>query len=265
MEYTVVLGVDKKHLVNLKTVLPNWLKYQPELFEHPFVIFYDRESTNAEEVYATWSSPLVSPKVARLNLVPWPPLEVTYPEGTCKWDNQQRHKMLAGFVHAPPTVVDTPYWLKLDLDVLCTQTGAWVLPWWFNDVPAIVAPPWGYTKPIDQMDKLDEWANVFANADHPPLCIPRGDHVTMLRHHRICSWLGFFNTKFSQFCSEAATATLGLGQIPVPSQDGFHWYMARRFGWPILRANIKATGWDVKSNFEKARKAIECLNNESST
>lgn len=263
MEYTVVLGVDKNHLVNLKTILPNWYRHRPELFRQSFVIFFDRESTTREEVLETVST--IGCALHRLEIVSWPPPDVTYPEGTDKWSNQQRHKMLAGFVHVPPTVVRTPYWLKLDLDVLCTQTGAWVQPWWFTDYPAIVAPPWGYSKPIDQMDKLDEWANTFANADHPPLCLPRGDGTTMLRHHRICSWIGFFNTKFSSFCSEAAIATCGLGQIPVPSQDGYLWYMARRFGWQIIRANIKATGWDVKANFEKARKAIECLPEKSST
>lgn len=262
MDYTVVLGVDWSHLQNLKVVLPNWKQHRPELFDKTFVIFFDRESTSSEEVVEAFKE--IAPETL-LRTYSWPPPNVTYPEGTCKWDNQQRHKMLAGFVHVPPTAVFTPYWLKLDLDVICTQTGAWVQPWWFDGLPAIVAPPWGYTKPIDQMDRLDAWANQFASSSlHPPLNLPRGDNQTMLRHHRICSWLGFFNTEFSLWCSKLAHSTLGYGKIPVPSQDGFAWYMATRFKWGVKRVDIKAAGWDVKANLSKVEKAISCLRDESS-
>lgn len=255
MDYTVVLGVDKNHLQNLRLVLPNWKQYRPELFDKTFVIFFDRDSTNVDDVVATFKE--VSPSTL-LRVVAWPPPGVTYPEGTCKWDNQQRSRMLAGFVHVPATQVFTPYWLKIDLDVMCTQPGDWIQDGWFIDTPAIVAPPWGYTKPADQMEKLDNWATgTLGFHDHPPLNLPRGGNQTMLRHPRICSWLGFFNTTFSCLCSELATSFCGPGQIPVPSQDGYLWYMATRLKWGVNRVNMKSAGWDVKANFTKVKKAIE--------
>ena len=261
MDYTVVLGVDKNHLENMRIVLPNWTKYRPKLFEKTFVIFFDRESTTREEVKAAFGE--VAPST-ELTIVSWPPLGVAYPEGTCKWDNQQRGKMLAGFVHVPATQVFTPYWLKIDLDVRATQTGDWVQPWWFVGTPAIVAPPWGYTKPIDQMDKLDRWCEGRMPSTSP-LNIPRGDGTTMLRHPRICSWLAFFNTDFSRLCSTLAKGYCGLGQIPVPSQDGYTWYLATRLGRPIHRVDMKAAGWDVKANFSKVKKAIEEQNQQRDT
>lgn len=263
MDYTVVLGVDKNHLQNLKIVLPNWKQYRPELFDQTFVIFFDRESTNGDEVVEVFRE--LAPKTL-LRIVPWPPLAVAYPAGTCKWDNQQRHTMLAGFVHVPATQVFTPYWLKLDLDVICTRGGDWIQDSWFDNIPAIVAPPWGYTKPIDQMDRLDAWAtNSLGFRDHLPLNLPRGENTTMLRHPRICSWLAFFNTTFSRLCSEMATLGCGEGQIPVPSQDGYLWYMATRLKWAVNRVDMKAAGWEVKANLDKVRKAIECLPEKSST
>lgn len=261
VDYTVVLGVDKNHLQNLKVVLPNWRQYRPEFFERPFVIFFDRESTIEEEVRAVFDA---EEKHPCLSIVSWPPPGVTYPVGTCKWDNQQRHKMLAGFVHVPPTVVRSPYWLKVDLDAICTQTGAWVQTSWFEGDPAIVAPAWGYTKPIDQMDKLDEWANQLI-LPTGALRLPRNGQETMLRHHRICSWLAFFSTDFTEVCSGYAEATCGVGQIPAPSQDGYHWYMATRLQLLVNRVDMKATGWDVKANLSKVEKAIACLREGSST
>ena len=261
MDYTVVLGVDKNHLQNLRVVLPNWKQYRPEFFERPFVIFFDRESTTEEEVRSVFEA---EEKHPCLKIVSWPPPGVAYPEGTCKWDNQQRHKMLAGFVHVPPTVVCTPYWLKVDLDAICTQTGAWVQASWFNGYPAIVAPPWGYTKPIDQMDKLDRWAGrIFLPTES--LNLPRNGNETMLRHPRICSWLAFFSTYFSEHCSRHAEVLCGVGQIPVPSQDGYLWYMATRLQLLVTRVDMKAAGWDVKANLSKVEKAISCLREVSST
>lgn len=256
--FTLVVGVDEKHLWQLALTWFTWKKHKPEILDWPMIVFYDCSQVIPQNIRRFVDHP-------NLRTIAWPlpGIGETYPGGnTCKWDDSQRYKMLAGFVHVPPLYVITDYWLKLDTDVVATGQPEWIDYRWFDDDPAIVSHKWTFTKPANQMERLDEWASKtegvspeFASCPALELKAPAG--ATRLGHRRIISWCSFFQTSFSRFTSELASNTCGPGMLPVPSQDGFQWYCAKRMDYPIRRVNMKGLGWMHCSNENNIRKAIK--------
>lgn len=275
IDYTTVIGLDHGHFEQLKTVWPTWLKHKPSLLDHPLIIFYD------------WQSSLRPSDILQVvkdhpnhRLYGWPPSGGYTYEGdeSSKWHNPQRYKMLAGFVHVPRIVVKTKYWLKLDLDTVAVGNDDWIEESWFESDPAIVSHPWGYTKPADQMLKLDDWFDRNCRDirdvwnDYPLTPIlnlkPSSPSSSLVRHKRIISWCAFFDTHFTTMCSMVAGIGIegGKFQLPVSSQDGYLWYMAIRGNFPVIRANMKSKGWEHWSTTKNVRKAAErALHGEQNT
>lgn len=264
--FTIVLGVDAGHLKKLSLVLPTWAKHKPSLLKVPWVVFYDRDQINPLElndIFRGWY-----PGVVNLSLVPWPPQDVTYSsdESIGRFGNSQRYKMLSGFVHIPAQFVTTKYWLKIDLDVVATGHDDWIDPAWFEGGPAIVSPSWPYSKPPFQMMILDQWVARNKNdlgcwAEFPDLDLIPLPGSSILRHKRIISWCAFFLTEFTRRCSESAEKTCGKGLLPVKSQDGFIWYLAKRSNQGIVTPNMKRLGWEHFSSERSIRSFLEDENN----
>lgn len=262
-EFTVVIGVDQSHLWQLETSLPTIVKHKPGLFGmngSRWIVFRDSACDDLGEkvcdIFGKYDLPV--------ECYPWPPYGVAHIGGKGRFQNAQRYKMLSGFVHVPAMQVHTPYWLKLDLDVVASGNDNWIDPEWFQGDPAIIAHPWGYTKPADQMFMLDRW--VYDNRDdllvlsgEKPLNLQPKIGATALPHSRIISWCSFYRTDFSQECSRWAEETCGPGQLPVRSQDGYHWYCASRLGEKIVRTNMKARGWRHCSGKNLKENAAEVL------
>jgi hypothetical protein len=247
-DITVVLGTDQRYLRQLETSWPTWRRFQPWLWELPWVLFYDRDMPGREVQRLTQAMQ----KSKDVRLIAWPPVT---PSETIRYESQ-RHKMLSGFAFVPAMngIVQTPYWLKIDNDAICTASAEWPQDEWFEDTPAIVASPWGYTKPPDQMNRLDEWGSKIPGLNSfPPLCLPVEPGAGRCRHRRICSWLFFARTEWTK---EVATYCGGNGVLPVPSQDGFHWYCAARRGDKVSRVRMKAHGWTNISSLRRLQSAV---------
>jgi len=258
IDCTLVVGVDEKHLEQLKLSMETWYTNKPSLAQMPLVVFFDREQIKYNPLDHL---PLKSVDALA---VPWPPVGVKYPEGDgTKWRDPQREKMLSGFVHVPARFVNTEYWLKLDTDVVAVGNDYWIKDEWFDDIPDIVAHPWSFTKPANQMEVLDKWSEICIKnlpefVDFLPLELhPLNPDADRLGHKRIISWCGFFNTVFTQLCSDMASRTCTTGRLPVPSQDGFMWYVSTRLRSSIRRVNMKALGWQHWSTFFNVKKACE--------
>jgi len=246
-DYTLVVGMDKKHLEQLSYTWPTWKKHKPSLLNVPMVVFCDRHQVQEADVRKVVDHP-------GLSVVAWPLDSFAHRCdyrlcGDTKWDSAQRYKMLAGFVHVPPTSVMTRYWLKVDTDTVATGHDDWIDCSWFDDCPAIVAQPWGFTKPPDQMLRLDEWVKDWEFdlpmlSNRPPLDLHPKPDGSRIRHHRIISWCGFFHTRFTAKAAYWAAKTGPPGSLPVPSQDGYLWYCAERLGFGIVRASMKKRGWE---------------------
>lgn len=253
-DYTTVLGVDRRHMRQLEWTWPTWARHKPSLLERPLLIFYDRGETYDDRIRRIVLHP-------HLITAAWPPYEQSLdwgqPTGQ-RWDDPQRVKMLSGFVHVPAIHATTPYVLKLDLDVVATGRDDWVDPAWFAGQPAIVAHAWTFTKPPDQMDRLDEWAERSRLAFPQPVLnmhpTPGSDR---LGHRRIISWCGFFRTDVVRLAAELARRTCPHWRLPVNSQDGYLWYLAKRLGLPIVRPNMRRLGWAQWHTDENVRTHAE--------
>lgn len=245
-DYSVVIGVDRKHLEQLQLTFPTWMKHKPSLAEQTWFVFYDTEQVTSQPIME-----LLSP-VRNLHTVPWPPGGVQY-EGNSgdKWSDPQRYKMLSGFVHVPGRSVETKYWLKVDTDVVATGMDDWIDPAWFKGEPGIVSHPWSFTKPPDQMMKLDAWAG--DSYDSPSLSLVPTPGSDRLSHPRIISFCGFFQTEMTKAVSARCVTTCGRGKLPVSSQDGVMWYHCMRSNLPIIRPRMKQLGWQQWNTMDNIR------------
>lgn len=247
MDYTIVVGVDRGHLRQLHWTLPTWHKHKPGMHYRKFVVFYDRYQLDYRDV--KW----IGDWFPEVTYQAWPPAGVKYEQTSDdRFGDAQRAKMLAGFVHVTAMLVDTPYWLKLDTDTVATGMPDWIDPHWFEESPAIIAHRWGVTKPANQVAELDDWYDQVVNDSYPRLDLVPEEGADKLRHARIISWCGFFESEFTRACSYWS----GTGTIPVPSQDGFMWFMAARTQHKIVRTNMKDRGWQHFLRDEKIRQ--EC-------
>jgi hypothetical protein len=90
-----------------------------------------------------------------------------------------------------------------------------------------------------------------------PLKIQPDEGGERASHKRIISWCGFFNTEFTQWVSTTCENACGPCQLPVPSQDGVMFYMAKRAGMPIKTPNMKKLGWQHWHTYANIKKHAE--------
>ncbi len=286
IDLTIVVGLDAKTIEQFKVSYPTWKKNRPELMGCPIVIFYD-------PVIREYLGQLVSNSHECIEVVPWPNQAVSY--------ESQREKMLSGFVHVPADFVSTPWWMKIDTDTLAHPSDDWIRDEWFeplacsacgsiirggrqdlialagpcevcvNDTrvgktPVYVASPWGYTKPADQMAFLDNWGDTVDGLRG----FPRLDYVfdpeaRTCRHPRMASWVSYYSTEWTKEAARLASDSCGPCKLPVPSQDGYHFYVAERTHQPYRRVKMKRHGWNNYPRFSKLQAAAaEIMGDEGS-
>lgn len=228
-DITVVIGVDSRHLRELRWSWPTWMAFKPELLQMPVVIFFDDSEVSPKDATFLGGH-------SNVRWVPW--------RMPCA--RNQREKMLCGFVQVPAREVDTRWYLKLDTDVVATDASPWIDLSWFNNLPegrapVIVAPPWGYSKPRYVMNLLDDWADSRAEfSGTSRLDLPYSSNSNKVIHPRIISWLMFGDTGWTRQMAAYAEAD---GRLPYPSQDTFLFYCAQRLGAPVRRVGMKHRGW----------------------
>lgn len=223
-DITLVIGIDRHHLEELRWAWPTWMKFKPELLEMPAIVFYDSDETDLAQAGFLDQHP-------NLRLVPWRMANA----------RNQREEMITGFVHVPSREVATPWYLKLDTDTIATGPGEWIKPEWFamdeqGTLPAFISCKWHYSKPRYAIDLLDDWGDkVEALARRPRLNVPYSSQGKLVRHKRIISWIFFGNTAWTRMVAEWVDPD---GRLPFPSQDTFMSFCARRLGSRIVRERM---------------------------
>lgn len=223
-EFTTIVAVDQAHLVELRLVWPTWRTNRPEILENPLLIVCDASNSEVE-----WQKKLRFVDHPNKRLVLWDMPGI-----------QQREKMLSSLVFVAAREVKTPWYLKLDTDTVATISGPWIRPEWFlpdeqGRVPAFVSHPWGYTKPANALELLDDWADGIPQLSHYPRLNIRGPFgATAVRSKRIISWCFFGRTNWT-----AEVASYATDRLPIPSQDTFLWYCAARRGDHFRRVGMK--------------------------
>ncbi len=261
---TTVVALDNHTERQLRGVWPTWRLHKRELLARPMIALCDYAIGDDR----VWRHRLKWLDHPNLHLFSWDwwidgrrvdgrstrgyKQPATVPDGMT-----QRERMLTAFVHLAPQVVETPYWCKIDTDVVATNSEPWIDPAWFASQPALIASPWGYTKPAHWPGTLDRWGDGIEDLRrHPGLGLPepKPDQQT-IRHKRIASWVCLVNTIWSRYAS-----SLSPGRLPVPSQDTYHHYVATRLGSGIVTARMSRRGWrTVSSDRRRARLVEEVL------
>jgi len=246
LEYTTVVAVDRNTVVDLQQVWPTWRMLKPQLLDVPMVIIYDAMGGSPEY----WRHRLRFLDHPNRRLVAW------------DWPNQddsdlvnmtQRERMLTAFVKLPPALVETPYWLKIDCDVVAFAPGDYIDDSWCNDFPTLVAPGWPYTKPASYPGILDRWATTIEPL-RPlrALNLPEPEPgQECIRVKRVCSWFMLVSTAFSKLVADYCP-----GRLPVPSQDTLHWYVAWRRNDNIIRHQFKDDGFQTVSGRRRREKLV---------
>lgn len=241
LDFTTCIGIDEEHAKELLVVLPSWIVNRPEIFLHPLRIFYDESMPNflVEMVTDSLRHPDVKLVPVKANA-----------------EMSQRERMLSALTLLAPKIVTTEYLLKIDTDCIAASRGKG----WCDEsimggpLNAFVASPWGYTKPADAISILDAWGNKSPGImNHPPLDLPgQPGGRAVGTPGRIISYVFFGRTSFL-----LGAAFMAGERLPLPSQDTYHWYVAKRMGVPFHTVQMKKFGWQHVSG----RKLAQTMSN----
>lgn len=265
-DFTTVIAVDRAHANQLEIVWPTWRLNKPELLERPIVFLADSLSeTGGNDAF--WGHRLAfATRDMRSSWCiaywDWP---CQYRDSPCPPEISQRERMLTALVKAAPWCVLTEWWLKLDTDLVATAAGEWFDPLWFNGPEKIISSPWGYSKPANVIQRLDDWGDRhhdFSAFDR--LNLPPTPGAEVLRHPRIISWCMFIRTQFSKLMSEWAGYRLRderadenpYRRLPIPSQDTYHWWACKRIGGDIRMVKFNRLGWSHLHRDSTLRRAV---------
>lgn len=245
-DFTLVVAVDPNSLRKLARVWPTWMRYKPQLRDTRVLLIHDEAIDPASPdcdflrghqgiEFRRWSMPSAA---------------------------SQREKMLTALVQGPAQWVETPWYLKLDVDVVATSDAEWILPEWFAEdeagrTPVYVASPWGYTKPADAIERLDRWGDSIPElARHAPLHLPFDPRQELVRHPRVISWCFFASTNWTR-----SVAAYAPERLPCPSQDTYLFYCAARRRDHTMRIRMSQFGWQhVTGNLRRlARRCARSL------
>ena len=252
-DITLVVAIDREYSEKFLWTYQTWIKFKPEIRQMPIMVIYEGMDgphvVSRSERYPYTQSTMNH--MAILERVGHPDVQFV------EWDHagpfaSQREKMLTSLVISPSEYVKTPWYLKLDADTFAKDSSPWLLDEWFlpenGKLPAFIASPWGYTKPANLLDVLDDWGdNVQSLVGTKRLNIPYEPNATRVCSSRMASWVMFGNAKWLKEVVKSCPDR----KLPVPSQDTFLYYIAARRGDFYRRAKMKRYGWDHISKKHK--------------
>jgi hypothetical protein len=228
IDFTTVVAVDEQHVPELLAVWPTWAQFRPEILQYPFLLICDANLGDTQ--IAALTSHLNHPQ---LRAEKWEMPHVP-----------QREKMLSGLVYIPARHVETPWYLKLDTDTIALKPAQWIQENWFQPDergrdPVFIGHSWGYTKPPDAIQRLDDWADTVSELrQYPRLNLVPNPGWSLVRCRRVTSWLLFGRTDWTR-----EMAAYSPDRLPVPSQDTYLWYCAARRGDFYRRESMIRRGW----------------------
>ena len=168
--------------------------------------------------------------------------------------------MLTSFFEAIKHV-ETKWYLKIDTDCIATNDNkGWLNPDFYKDNPVFVSNPWGYTKPNNTFDLMDDWGDkqdIFKGTER--LNLPYDPNSELVRHNRIISWVYFGNVEWTNKMSQSCLCSDGFYRLPFPSQDTFMWYCAERRKENYKRIKYKFFGFEHWHNIRRIQQRVNDL------
>lgn len=231
-EFTTIVAVDEKHQHELKYAWKTWEKLKPEITSAKVILIYDGAEVDIN------NNPFIDFIIQKKNVkcLNWNPPANIYKD--------QREKMLTSFFPAI-NLVDTKWYLKIDTDCIAVNKNSdWLSPEFYAGDPVFVSNPWGYTKPNNTFDIMDDWGDKFDLLNKfPRLNLPYDKTSDLVRHERIISFVYFGLTEWTKqmmtMCEQGDHF-----KLPFPSQDTYMWYCAARRKEKFLRLKYKKFGFE---------------------
>lgn len=223
---------------NESTLLENWktwMKFNPWLRQTPAVVLCHR---------------VPAPRLERL-------LRQHHATVQCKsWEADEsksgREAWGDAWLRFVAREVATEWFLKIEPEAVATRPEKWLKAEWLRPGPtgkelAFIAPRWGYSKPSQILDVLNDWADNHASLrsfSRLNVGVSGDDRVY---HDAISSWLLFGNTRW--FRELEALVPEG---IPCQSFDTFIAFYAARRGDHFVRWPLKEHGWNHSFRHQRA-------------
>jgi hypothetical protein len=241
-DFTTVVAIDEKHQHELKYAWKTWEKFKPEITSSQVVLIYDKDTIDLN------NNSFIDFIIQRKNVTPfeWKPKEGLYKD--------QREKMLTSFFPAL-NLVKTKWYLKIDTDCIATTYDKnWLDDEFYRDNPVFVSNPWGYTKPNNTFDLMDDWGDTKdLLKSFPRLNLPYDKNSDLVRHERIISFVYFGLTDWTKQMMTMCENN-GDFKLPFPSQDTFAWYCAARRKELFKRIKYKKYGFEHWHSFGNIKK-----------
>jgi hypothetical protein len=250
-DLTIMLAIDDQHLTELIYSFRTWKHFYPQFFtEHSYCIVYDEEQIKTSDKRFDMFKGL------KYEMFPWKNFNNLYVN--------QREKMLTSLVAAPAEYIKTKWYLKIDTDTIATRSDKWIEEEWFEDGKSVneqnmfISNPWGYTKPPNAIDIMDDWADNISDVKnhYPRLDIHPKDGADAVSHDRIISWIMLARTEWTKWIASYAKTKDGFYKLPIPSQDTYVIYFAQRMKFNYNRVRFKKFGWD-HLRFKNLKKKYE--------
>lgn len=236
---TPVFGCDNTHIAELAMSSTAMRTYWPGVFGGEIVVIAD-ESEDSHDGWMQRAQDALKHRSVRV--VMWGMDGVS-----------QREKMLTAFVLAVPPVIQTTHFAKVDTDAFPTKPFR-ILEEWFDGNPVLTSAAWGYSKPADVIQRLDDWGDTVPEiAKHPRLNIPFDPASGRVVHTRISSHIYFGRTDWHQWLAKIVG-----DRLPVPSQDTVASFVAQRTGAFYRRVRFGKYGFKhVGNGGERLKRAVE--------
>jgi hypothetical protein len=247
-DFTTIVAIDEKHQHELKYAWKTWEKTKPEITNARTILIVDDASLDINNNH--FIDFIIQKK--NVEVFHWNPPNTLYKD--------QRERMLTSFFPAI-NLVKTKWYLKIDTDCISVNNNKdWLDPKHYIDDPVFVSNPWGYTKPNNTFDLMDDWGDTKEILkSFPRLNLPYDKNSEIVRHQRIISFVYFGLTEWTKkmmtMCEEN-----GNFKLPFPSQDTFMWYCAERRKELYRRVKYKNFGFEHWHSFGNIKnRSLEIL------
>jgi hypothetical protein len=226
---TLVTYVDEKSRTYLSQTWATWQRFRPWLRALPAVVLHP----------ASLDCQSLQDELAALR--PDVQFVAANSDSDLHDDTDWSHAVLRYAARS----IQTPWYLQLAPEAIALRDDRWLDPSWFSNGGAqpplaFVTCPWGYSKPADILDRLDQWGSTVAElAGLPPLQIPYDPTADRVKHASTNTWLFLGSTEWSRTIARYAPDGL-----PCASFSTFVAYCAQRRRDRFILHQMKHHGWD---------------------